>query len=218
MFCHVLTVTLSIAIWPWVKVMAHLCDILSRSNMAVGSYSLDTVLDMCAVWPWPLRYVIGSRSWHNLWSWTITVWNIIQIQLGSEELWLRNRFWVCVHCELGIRDMTLGQGHGTPETVPFTVTGMSATVGVPHIVLRDITKLSYVVSDDKMQTDSSKLSHVRWRYLIFFKIISLSRMTVLSLNARPRIVRHVIFLLPTILFQVISVPDFIESDIAVHQA
>ena len=44
--------------------------------------------------------------------------------------------------------MTLGQGHGTPETVPFTVTGMSATVGVPHIFLRDITKLSYVVSDD----------------------------------------------------------------------
>ena len=27
-------------------------------------------------------------------------------------------------------------------------TGISATVGVPHIVLRDITKLSYVVSDD----------------------------------------------------------------------
>ena len=25
--------------------MIHLCDILSRSNMAVGSYSLDTVLD-----------------------------------------------------------------------------------------------------------------------------------------------------------------------------
>ena len=44
--------------------------------------------------------------------------------------------------------MTLGQGHGTPETVPFTVMGMSATVGVPHIVVRDITKLSYVVSDD----------------------------------------------------------------------
>ena len=44
--------------------------------------------------------------------------------------------------------MTLGQGHGTLETVPFTVTGMSASVGVPHIVLRDITKLIYVVSDD----------------------------------------------------------------------
>ena len=119
------------AIWPWVKVMIHLCDILSRSNMAVGSNSLDTVLDMCAVWHWPWRYVMESRSCHNLWSWTITVWNIIQIQLGSEELWLGHRFWVCVHCELGIRDMTLGQGHGTPETVPFTVTGMSATVGVP---------------------------------------------------------------------------------------
>ena len=162
--------------------------------------------------------VIGSRLWHILWLWTITEWNIIQIQLGSEELWLRHRFWVCVHYELGIRDMTLGQGHGTPETVPFTVTGMSATVGVPHIVLRDITKLMTTHYGIGMQTDSSILSHVRWRYLIFFKIISLSRMTVLSLNARPRIVRHVIFLLPTILFQVISVPDIIESDIAVHQA
>ena len=36
------------------------------------------------------------------------------------------------------------------------------------------------------------------------EIISLSRMTVLSLNAGPRIVKLVIFLLPTILFQVIS--------------
>ena len=36
------------------------------------------------------------------------------------------------------------------------------------------------------------------------EIISLSRMTVLSLNAGPGIVKHVIFLLPTILFQAIS--------------
>ena len=135
---------------------------------------------VCSVTLTLMISVIGSRPWHNLWSWTIIVWNIIQIQLGSEELWLRHRFWVCLHCELSIRDMTLGQGHGTLKTVPFTVTGMSASVGVPHIVLRDITKLSYVV--------------------------------------RSRIVRHVIFLLPTILFQVISVPDIIESDIAVHQA
>ena len=23
-------------------------------------------------------------------------------------------FWVCVHCDLDLRDMTLGQGHDTP--------------------------------------------------------------------------------------------------------
>ena len=26
----------------------------------------------------------------------------------------RTRFWVCVHCEHDLRDMTLGQGHDTP--------------------------------------------------------------------------------------------------------
>ena len=42
------------------------------------------------------------------------VWNIIQIQHGSEELWPRHGFRVCVHCDLDIRDMTLGEGHDTP--------------------------------------------------------------------------------------------------------
>ena len=40
--------------------------------------------------------------------------NIIQIQLGSGELWLGHGFWVCVHCDLSNRDMTLGQGYDTP--------------------------------------------------------------------------------------------------------
>ena len=26
----------------------------------------------------------------------------------------RTRFWVCVHCDHDLRDMTLGQGHDTP--------------------------------------------------------------------------------------------------------
>ena len=45
---------------------------------------------------------------------TISVWNIIQIKLGSEELWPGHGFWVCVHCDLDLADMTLGQGHDTP--------------------------------------------------------------------------------------------------------
>ena len=140
-----------------------LCEILSRSNLAVGSYGLDTdfqyvctviltleiwplvtvmthpwVMDnnyvkyypdptwqwgvmartgissMCALWPWPWKYDLGSRSWHTLGSWTTIVWNIIQIQLGSEELWPGYRFSVCVHCDLDLGDMILGQGHDTP--------------------------------------------------------------------------------------------------------
>ena len=42
------------------------------------------------------------------------VCNIIQIQHGSEDLWPGHRFWVGVHCDLGLRDVTLGQGHDTP--------------------------------------------------------------------------------------------------------
>ena len=91
-FSHVLTVTL--AICPWVKVMIRLRDILSRSNLAVITYGPDTVSGMCALWPWTLRYDLGSRSWHILRSKTISVWNIIRIQLGSEELWPGHRFQV----------------------------------------------------------------------------------------------------------------------------
>ena len=40
--------------------------------------------------------------------------NIIQIQPGSEELQPVHGFLVCVHCDLDLGDMTLGQGHGTP--------------------------------------------------------------------------------------------------------
>ena len=121
------------------------------------------ILGMCALWPWPWRYDLGSKSWHTLGSWTTIVWNIIQIQHGSEELWhehtyfamcapwpwpsrydlmLRSRntlvswttivrniiqiqhcseelwpghvIWVCVHCDLDLGGMTLGQ---SPDTL-----------------------------------------------------------------------------------------------------
>ena len=77
------------------------------------SYGPDTDFEyVCTVtltveiWP--------KRSWHTLGSWTTIVWNIIQIQLGSEELWPGHGFPVCVHCDLDLGDMTLGQGHDTP--------------------------------------------------------------------------------------------------------
>ena len=74
-----------------------LCEILSRSNLAVRSYGPDMDLGyMCTV---TLTLEIWSR-------------NIIQIRLGSEELWPGHRFMVCVHRDLG--DMTLGLGLDTP--------------------------------------------------------------------------------------------------------
>ena len=42
------------------------------------------------------------------------VWNIIQIQLCSLALWPGHGFWVCVHCDIDLGDMTLGQGHWIP--------------------------------------------------------------------------------------------------------
>ena len=74
------------------------------------------IFGMCALWPWPWRYDLGSRSWHPLGSWTTIVWNIIRIQRGSEELWPGQGFLVCVHCDLDLDlgGMTLGEGHDTP--------------------------------------------------------------------------------------------------------
>ena len=42
--------------------------------------------------------------------------NVIQIQLGTEELhvWHGQELWVWVHCDLTLRDMILGQVHDTP--------------------------------------------------------------------------------------------------------
>ena len=51
---------------------------------------------ICALWPWPWRYDLGSRSWHTPGSWITIVRNIIQIQLGSEELRPGHGFSVCV--------------------------------------------------------------------------------------------------------------------------
>ena len=73
------------------------------------------ILGMCALWLWSLRYDLGSRSWHNLGSWTTMnqMLNIIQIQHCSEEMWPGHGFWLYVHCNLDLGDMTLAQGHDT---------------------------------------------------------------------------------------------------------
>ena len=90
-----------------------LCEILSRSTLQWGVMGRTRNFGMCALWPWPWRYDLRSRSWHILESWTTIVWNIIQIKLGTAELWPRHRFSVYVYCYLDLGDMTLGQGHDT---------------------------------------------------------------------------------------------------------
>ena len=71
------------------------------------------IFGICTLWPWPGRYGLGSRSWHTLGSWTKSVWIIMQIQHGSEEIWPGHRFFVNVHGDLDLGNMTLGQGHDT---------------------------------------------------------------------------------------------------------
>ena len=120
-FRYMCTVTLTSEIWPWVKVMTQPWVI---DNNCVKYYPDPTwqwgvmartrISSICAPWPWPWRYDLGSRSWHTLATWISIVLNIIQIQLGSEELWPGHGFPECVHCDLDLGDMTLGQVHDTP--------------------------------------------------------------------------------------------------------
>ena len=88
-FWYVCTATLTLEVWPWVKVMTHP---FVMDNNCVKYYPDPTcrsevmartrIFGMFALWPWPWRYDLGLRSWHILGSWTTIVWNI-QIQHGS---------------------------------------------------------------------------------------------------------------------------------------
>ena len=52
-----------------------------------GIMARTQILGMCALWPWPWRYDLGSRSWHTLGSWATIVWNIIKIGKVGKKLW-----------------------------------------------------------------------------------------------------------------------------------
>ena len=117
-FGYVCTVTLTLEICPLVKVMTHpwvmdnkCMRYYPHSTWHWGVMVRTQLFIICAPWPWPWRNDLRSRSWHTIGTWTMIEWNIIQIQLGSVELWPRHIFSVYVHCYLDLRDMTLGQGH-----------------------------------------------------------------------------------------------------------
>ena len=92
-----------------------LCEILSRSNLAVRSYGPDTDFQVCVHWDLDLGdMTLGLGHDTPLVKDNNCVWNIIQIRLGSEKLWPGHGFPVCVYCDLDLGDLTLGQGHDTP--------------------------------------------------------------------------------------------------------
>ena len=72
-FGYVCTLTLTFKIWSWVKVMTHPWV---TDNNCLEYYPDQTwqwvvmartgILGMCVLWPWPLRYDLGSRSLHTL--------------------------------------------------------------------------------------------------------------------------------------------------------
>ena len=65
-----------------------LCEILSRSDIAVRSYGQTT--DFCFVWPRPWRYDLKWRSLHTLGSRITIVWQVIQQGIrsyGPNKIW-----------------------------------------------------------------------------------------------------------------------------------
>ena len=88
------TVTLTLEIWPWVKIMTHpwVMDnycVKYHPDLTCqwGVIARTRISSMCVLWSWPWRYDLGSRSWHTLGSRTTIVWNYIQIGQGSTKLW-----------------------------------------------------------------------------------------------------------------------------------
>ena len=70
-FGYVCTVTITSEIWPWVKVMTHpwvmdnnCVKYYPDPTWQWGVMAQTRILGMCAVWPWPRRYDLGSRLWH----------------------------------------------------------------------------------------------------------------------------------------------------------
>ena len=88
-------------------------------------------------------------------------------------------------------------------------TGMPDMADVPRLVHRDITKLNNVVSDDNSlwyrNADSFiQIKSFEVKVLDILKDHKFVPMTVQFLSAGARIVKHVVFSLPTILVQLIS--------------
>ena len=105
-------------VWPCVKVMTHpwvmdnsCVKYYPDPSWQWGIMARTRILGICAMLLELSNIPLGQGHYTSLVHGPI-VWNIIQMQHGSEELWSGHIFRVYVHCDLG--DMTLSQGHGTP--------------------------------------------------------------------------------------------------------
>ena len=117
-------VTLTLKIWPWVKVITHPWVMDTNCKRYYPNQTVLTaqqwvtcmvwtgIMAMCVVWPWPWRYDLISWSWRSFRPWTTIVWNITLIQHDSQKLWPGHLLSLCVHCYLDL-DMTLVQSHDT---------------------------------------------------------------------------------------------------------
>ena len=107
------TVTLILAIWPWIKANTRPESWITVVWNSIGFQRCQWKF---IVWTWisatsalhHLEMVIS----HTLGPWTTIVWSITQILLTSEKLWPRHKFKIPIHCDL--EDKHLWQGHYTP--------------------------------------------------------------------------------------------------------
>ena len=79
-FRYMCTMTLTSEIWQWVKVMTHpwvmdknCVKYYPHPTWQWGVMAWTRISSMCALWSWPWRYDLWSRSWHTLGSWTTII-------------------------------------------------------------------------------------------------------------------------------------------------
>ena len=117
---YMYTVTLTLDIWPLVNVITHTwvmdnnCEKYFPDLVKLcWGMTWTSILGICSLWPWPWRCDLRSRSWHTLGPWTTVLRNIIHIHQAIKKLWPGHGFWLCVHGDFDLGDISLGQGHDT---------------------------------------------------------------------------------------------------------
>ena len=82
----------------------HLCEILFRSNLAVRSDVLDTDFQYVCIVTLTYKICPWVKVMTHPWVMDNNCVEYYRIQLGSEESWPGHGYWVCVHCDLDLRD------------------------------------------------------------------------------------------------------------------
>ena len=112
---------LTLEIWPWVKLMTHPWFM---ENNCVKYYPDPTLQLGVMVQTWISGYVCTVTLTLEIWPWVKVMthpWfmgnNCLKYYpdptLAARSYGLGTDFWVCVHCDLDLEDVTLGQGHET---------------------------------------------------------------------------------------------------------